>query len=440
MAWDGIGRIDSLFTHTIPLDVAPDLALTLARVFAEDFTAKLRGELRPQRVLIAVTTEQTLDLANMLMGEHGHVHTGVVTAAHLLQFARQGVVLVQVGIDAIANHRHAAANLANLFAPLVFNPATNRKCPTPMFIGVGRAPGDARTSAQIDERCLLLRARAAPSIADFEPLLVEAWHKRGETPVPAEVRTVAQAEVLEGARTALEIIYDYAVKEPTARGRMGSGEAIRCHVVRSLCLTEMRGRWSNAWRDTPAQERAFNHACRAMGWFKAGAKVSLSLRDTAARNLGIDPGDRAVITVPGVLLTDERLAALKAYLFGDGDLPPYGGQPPSGCNPYPERNPVENPRETAASTRNLEALYAREAMTNDRNCSRARDAYTREAPYLEGDAAVEAVRTVLAEPGPCALDFETYPTTTSWHGDQAALAAPRGKKGEAPRAPSAPPS
>ena len=124
-------------------------------------------------------------------------------------------------------------------------------------------------------------------------MLIEAWREppsglhagSGRT-----VRTIAQAELLEDARTALEIIYDYAVKEPTARSRMGSGEAIRRHVVRSLCLTEMRGRWSNAWRDTPAQERAFNAACRAMGWFKAGEKVSLSLRETAATTLGIRPG------------------------------------------------------------------------------------------------------------------------------------------------------
>jgi DNA polymerase I-like protein with 3'-5' exonuclease and polymerase domains len=38
---------------------------------------------------------------------------------------------------------------------------------------------------------------------------------------------------------------------------------------------------------------------------------------------------------------------------------------------------------------------------------------------------------ILAEPGPCALDFESYPTSPGWHATQAATAAPRGQKGAA---------
>jgi 3'-5' exonuclease len=41
------------------------------------------------------------------------------------------------------------------------------------------------------------------------------------------------------------------------------------------------------------------------------------------------------------------------------------------------------------------------------------------------------VTAILAEPGPSVVDFESWPTAPGWHGDQAALEAPRGKKGEA---------
>jgi hypothetical protein len=166
------------------------------------------------------------------------------------------------------------------------------------------------------------------------PMYAAAWQLydelRKEPPLTrADVVTVDQQAIEEAARTALEIIYDFAIAAPAARQRMsGSTEGIRRYVVRSQCLTEMRARWAAAWRDTPAQERAFNSACRVLGWFKPGEKVSLSLRGDAARNLGIDPGDMDKITVPGVVLTEERVAQLRERLFGDDTLPPLrGGRP-----------------------------------------------------------------------------------------------------------------
>ena len=50
--------------------------------------------------------------------------------------------------------------------------------------------------------------------------------------------------------------------------------------------------------------------------------------------------------------------------------------------------------------------------------------------YLEGEEALTAVRTILATPGVCAIDFETYPTDPAWHADDAARHAVRGTKSQ----------
>jgi hypothetical protein len=44
---------------------------------------------------------------------------------------------------------------------------------------------------------------------------------------------------------------------------------------------------------------------------------------------------------------------------------------------------------------------------------------------------MRAAAEILATPGRCAIDFETWPTSPAWHGEQAARAAPRGKQGAA---------
>src|SRR5688572_19914098 len=98
------------------------------------------------------------------------------------------------------------------------------------------------------------------------PMYAAAWQMydelRKEPPLTrADVVTVDQELARDSARTALEIIYAYAVQQPAARSLMGASDSgVRRHVVRSQCLTEMRGQWCAAWYDRPAQERAFNHA------------------------------------------------------------------------------------------------------------------------------------------------------------------------------------
>jgi hypothetical protein len=52
----------------------------------------------------------------------------------------------------------------------------------------------------------------------------------------------------------------------------------------------------------------------------------------------------------------------------------------------------------------------------------------KKTPYLEGDAAIAAARSILASPGLVGCDFETWPTDPAWHKRQAAAAAPLGQK------------
>ena len=49
--------------------------------------------------------------------------------------------------------------------------------------------------------------------------------------------------------------------------------------------------------------------------------------------------------------------------------------------------------------------------------------------WLEGPEAIALVQAILSTPGTAAIDFETYPTSPKWHGDQAARDAPRGSQG-----------
>ena len=106
-------------------------------------------------MLLGIATRKPVDLATDLAGRRGIIHTGSLGRGHLIDFARQGVVLVQIGLDAIYNQRTAPANLSTVFAPHVFNPTTQRRCPTPMFIAVG-APPDKRTETKVDERAAII--------------------------------------------------------------------------------------------------------------------------------------------------------------------------------------------------------------------------------------------------------------------------------------------
>jgi len=147
--------LDEFFIKRFPLEVPRLVAVRAARVFWADFAAKLRGELIPQRVLIGIATPTLIDVAHAVAGAQGLVHTGTVRPNHLAAFARRGIVLVQVGLDAAFNRRTAPDNLASIFAPHVFNAATQQCCPTPLFIAVGAAP--ARADAATDKRVITLQ-------------------------------------------------------------------------------------------------------------------------------------------------------------------------------------------------------------------------------------------------------------------------------------------
>ena len=72
--------------------------------------------------------------------------------------------------------------------------------------------------------------------------------------------------------------------QPASRSR-APRRALACLDRRCRRLVD------RAWRDTPAQERAFNAACRAMGWFKPGENGAGHLcRADRASALGLDIG------------------------------------------------------------------------------------------------------------------------------------------------------
>jgi hypothetical protein len=154
-----LAALDDFFIKRLPLAVPRHVAVRVARLFWADFAAKLRGELVPQRMLLGIATPTLIDVARMIAGPRGRVHTGTVRANHMAAFAQDGVVLVQIGLDAAFNRRTAPDNLANIFAAHFFNVATQRRCPTPMFIAVGAIPTRADT---IDKRVTTLQLENPP--------------------------------------------------------------------------------------------------------------------------------------------------------------------------------------------------------------------------------------------------------------------------------------
>jgi hypothetical protein len=148
--------LDDLFVRYMPLKASRAVAVKAARTFWADFARKLRGDLAPQRVLIAIATGKPLDLAPRLAGARGLIHSGSLGQGHLATFARHGMVLVQIGLDAVYNQRTAPSNLSVIFAPYTFNAIAQRGCPTPLFVAVGAMPGDRRTEQKADERVITL--------------------------------------------------------------------------------------------------------------------------------------------------------------------------------------------------------------------------------------------------------------------------------------------
>jgi hypothetical protein len=377
-AWDGVPRLDGLFTRYLQLDLDAGQATQLARLFMGDLVAALRNDLVRQRVIVGVATELELDVAGALLGRHGvQYHGGTIRERQVATFARQQAALVQVGMGTIGDRQAARFSLPQMFAPFV--QVGHRQIASPVFLAVGELTTDPRTLAKLDERCIVLelKSHAIDALAaDARQILAEAAARAAElaaTPVLVRnaLMTADAREAREQARYALEIIYLFATREidPNAAHPPGSVEAIYHralraeslqHIVRTQCLNAMRVMWFAACRDTPAQAAAFNAACRSMRWFRHGEKVAVSMRGTVADRLGVPHGDRDKINVPGVLLTDQRLAELEAYLFGGDDLPPVRGEGAGSVPRVPQVSPGlqhgRNPRVPLSPAR---YVYAR---------------------------------------------------------------------------------
>ena len=147
-----IGRM----LQDVPLDAPPAQALRLLEILFSDLEAKFAGELHAQRYVLGVVTDKNINLAQAIAGKHGAVHAGVVTQAHLLDFARRNLLVVQVEMRTVADERRSLRSMANLMQPDVWNRALGRSLPTPLIIAVGPWPGDQRTLDKAGDGCLLL--------------------------------------------------------------------------------------------------------------------------------------------------------------------------------------------------------------------------------------------------------------------------------------------
>jgi DNA polymerase I-like protein with 3'-5' exonuclease and polymerase domains len=433
-AWDGTPRLDGLFTRYLPLAVGQAQAVQLARLLMADLVATLRNELARQRLIVGVATDLELDVAGALLGAHGvQYYGGTVREAQLRTFAYEQAALVQVAMTTISDRQVARFSLPQIFSPHVqIGP---RKISSPVFLAVGeREAGTGRH----DPRCIAVDLSGPPLIdalaADGRQILAEAFARAAElkaTPALTRdsIETVDEIDAREGARRALELIYAYSTRRSDAATLAAALHAQpleqRRHVVRELCLAELRMAWTAAWHDTPAQERAFNAACRAMGWFGRGRPVVLDITRKQASDLGLDIGRREKATVPGVRLTTRRWQELEDFLFGEGPTPE-GGSAPDGSDTSDSVPIPNNPNKHSVPILPMPSnSYAREDV-NDTLSTRRRACNT-----IKKETTISEVRAILAEPGACALDFETWPTDPSWHGERAAAAAPRGGKAAA---------
>jgi hypothetical protein len=87
--------------------------------------------------------------------------------------------------------------------------------------------------------------------------------------------------------------------------------------------------WARAYRDTPAQQAAFDAACKSMGWCDSDGRIRISLTTAQAASIGYDTGGKETAWVRGVRLSAERYKALLEYLFSkDGGDDPRGNQFP----------------------------------------------------------------------------------------------------------------
>ena len=458
--WDGAPAIGRML-QDVPLDAPHEQVLRLWEILFSDLEAKFAGELHAQRYVLGVVTEKNVNLARAIVGEYGAVHAGVVTEAHLLDWARRNLLVVQVEMRTVADERRSLRSMQNLMQPDAWSRAEGRSLPTPLIIAVGPWSGDKRVLEKTSDGCLPLRLTGPvledASAADAQAALAEARARRDElrllkAPSREQILTVDEAHRIEAVSAMLWAIYYYATKalpldrplDPAHVLGAGARDTPLWHIVREQFLTVMKPTLVGTWRTDDVMGFAFNAACRAMGWRN---KLGVTPKIAAQLQFTLPFGDRPSMTIPGCLLDEERVENLRDKLSDDDDplfdLPPKGGGlasdlAPDLSPPLATVSPPQEIKQTAALAVLPEAnTHARGKHSNvciARGRGRAYESPDKSGTarrWLEGPEAVAAVQTILAEPGAVGLDVETWPTDPAWHGEQAAANAPRGKKGEA---------
>jgi DNA polymerase I-like protein with 3'-5' exonuclease and polymerase domains len=468
LAWDGVPRLDAMFISLLPLELEQEHAIALARVAMADFGSKLAGELHAQRAIVCLATEQSHNIAGAMLGDHGRLYGGgTVRERELAAFIRSEAAIVQIGMGAITDRQAARVTTPQVFADHVV--ANDRKISTPYFIALGPEP-DRRTVLGCDERTLPIPLRAEPLVdairAQFPQIVAELFARREELaatalPTKRQLLTIDTRAGQDELRPMHEAIYLYATRDIEAayvspymlrRAPLRGAPLMAIDRERLLELTHVL--LFDDWRGLRDREGAFNAACRALGWAGRGVTPKLTLRRSQAAALGIEiPARRDRVTRPGVHLTPDRLAQLEVALYPpegpDGGDP--GANPPKGGFESVTRHPVDrvtnrvtpNPTEIideftsreGGVTRHPHGMASRgrviQVQTSIEAPLRDNSKTPGDAGWLEGDAAIAAARAILTTPGRVGFDCESYPTEPSWHGQQAAAAAPRGEQGDA---------
>lgn len=332
--WDGVPRLDALFSHYLPLQTDPGVAVRLSRIFMGDLVAKLAGDLGAQRLLVAIHTDEPLDVAGALLGRHGVQHRGRVEVRQVAQFAMQEAGLVQVSTEPIVDRSMARGSIACMFASHLAQP--HGLISSPMFVAVGSAGPSIERAAEssVDERCLILEPDGEMKVAalrdDADQLLAEAAARRDEllrTEVVrrSEVRTVDDQEVDENLAFVLGLLREASLRQidhpEQAMANRFNPAALRSQprefISRSWFLEVFAPMLSARWRDQGTQAKMFNRACRRMG-FLHNNSVIMQLTRAQADNGGIrwpEERENPQITIPGVKLTEGRRAAIYDLLY-----------------------------------------------------------------------------------------------------------------------------
>lgn len=450
--WDGSPRIDVLLTRYIPLNVEHHAAVALARIMIGDLIMKLRGVQHAQRAVIGIGTDYPIDIAEALVGRHGMRHQGRLTDKHIEQYARHESGVVQITMEPVANRQAALVSIPSIFAKHMIS--KQRMLSLPLFVAVGDLPSDPRTDAKVDARCYLYDLKDEPNLhllqGDADQIIAEGVVRLAELlaePVPDKNATVTAdaRQEIEAAEHTLTGIYLYATKDVSTidfgSSKLLASAAPRVnplrHIVRRQFLQAMRLWMFDAYRDIHAQEAAFNSACRVMGWVKKSRSPTVDVTRNVAMTIRMDTDDRKRVTVAGVLLTNERLEQLKNSIFGaKNSIPTDDGGNFSGSFASSGGVPAgPKPSVAEGSVIPVEAYRVIESNSTKiaTPCARAQG-YTEEEEgrrWLAGPEAVNQVKDILSTPGIIAIDFETYPPSAKWVGDQEAERAEYGSKGAA---------